>query len=193
MTEQEARRILGISAETDMQEIKKRYRRLMLQAHPDAADPSGGSCGSHTLRAREINLAYSLLKQGGSRDASASRRGPAAEKAAALFGKRAAPHETSPSTRRHIQNVKFCITQKIRKGLSWEISASQGENTCGPPRRIFHSFCSASPNAQKGFWTHLKTAFTGRRAPCLSSISSPQSSPFPNACRACLPAGAAVY
>lgn len=42
MTEQEARRILGISAETDMQEIKKRYRRLMLQAHPDAADPSGG-------------------------------------------------------------------------------------------------------------------------------------------------------
>ena len=37
MTEQEARRILGISAETDMQEIKKRYRRLMLQAHPDAA------------------------------------------------------------------------------------------------------------------------------------------------------------
>ena len=61
MTEQEARRILGISAETDMQEIKKRYRRLMLQAHPDAADPSGGSCGSHTLRAQEINLAYSCL------------------------------------------------------------------------------------------------------------------------------------
>ena len=88
MTEQEARRILGISAETDMQEIKKRYRRLMLQAHPDAADPSGGSCGSHTLRAQEINLAYSLLKQGGSRDASASQVRPAAEKGSSAFRKK---------------------------------------------------------------------------------------------------------
>ncbi|MGI5999553.1 MAG: J domain-containing protein [Candidatus Merdisoma sp.] len=88
MTEQEARRILGISAETDMQEIKKRYRRLMLQAHPDAADPSGGSCGSHTLRAQEINLAYSLLKQGGSRDASASQERPAAEKGSSAFRKK---------------------------------------------------------------------------------------------------------
>lgn len=63
MTEQEARRILGVSPEADFDEIKKRYRRLMLQVHPDT-DIRGEK--QLTLHAQRNNLAYETLKKGNS-------------------------------------------------------------------------------------------------------------------------------
>lgn len=61
MTEQEARRILGVSPEADFDEIKKRYRRLMLQVHPDT-DIRGEK--QLTAHAQRNNLAYETLKRG---------------------------------------------------------------------------------------------------------------------------------
>ena len=63
MTEQEARRILGVSPEADFDEIKKRYRRLMLQVHPDT-DIRGEK--QLTAHAQRNNLAYETLKKGNS-------------------------------------------------------------------------------------------------------------------------------
>ena len=60
MTEQEARRILGVSPEADFDEIKKRYRRLMLQVHPDT-DIRGEK--QLTAHAQRNNLAYETLKK----------------------------------------------------------------------------------------------------------------------------------
>ena len=56
MTEREAYRILGRSPGADGAELKRTYRRLMMQAHPDA--------GKNAVpdRARELNLAYAVLK-----------------------------------------------------------------------------------------------------------------------------------
>lgn len=60
MTRQQACRILGISTDASGQEIKKRYRKLMMQVHPDV---------HHTVRerypynAKDINMAYSYLKE----------------------------------------------------------------------------------------------------------------------------------
>lgn len=63
MNQKEARRILGITPDADPIEIKKAYRRLMLETHPDADVFSDGEL---TRRAQEINLAYSVLKKGAS-------------------------------------------------------------------------------------------------------------------------------
>ncbi len=69
MTEQEARRILGVSPEADFDEIKKRYRRLMLQVHPDT-DIRGEK--QLTAHAQRNNLAYETLKKGNSGKSSSS-------------------------------------------------------------------------------------------------------------------------
>lgn len=59
MTRQQACRILGIRPDASGSEIKKRYRNLMMQVHPDV---------HHTVRksypysAKDINRAYSFLK-----------------------------------------------------------------------------------------------------------------------------------
>lgn len=60
MTEREAYKILGISPGTPSHEIKKRYRQLIMQVHPDI-DPS--SDDRSTYQAQKINTAYSLLKK----------------------------------------------------------------------------------------------------------------------------------
>ncbi len=57
MTELDACRILGVEPGTGMDEIKRKYRKLMHRVHPDAV--LGGGAGE----AQEINLAYSVLKQ----------------------------------------------------------------------------------------------------------------------------------
>ncbi|HJA91983.1 MAG TPA: J domain-containing protein [Candidatus Eisenbergiella merdipullorum] len=57
MTEQEAYRILGISPGADEADIKRRYRKLMMRAHPDAG------LENPIDDARKINAAYTLLKK----------------------------------------------------------------------------------------------------------------------------------
>ena len=58
MTRREAYKILGISPETSKDEIKKRYRQLMFQVHPDSGGSSAEGC---RYSAQEINIAYELV------------------------------------------------------------------------------------------------------------------------------------
>lgn len=58
VTVQEAYRILGVRPGTEKKEIKKKYRKLMMQVHPDVATSSRGNYG---YSAQEINSAYAVL------------------------------------------------------------------------------------------------------------------------------------
>ncbi len=59
MTREEACAVLGVSPGSTPEEIKKRYRMLMHQVHPD----SGAMVLSYPREAHEINAAYSFLKK----------------------------------------------------------------------------------------------------------------------------------
>ena len=59
MKKRDAYQILGLSAKASPQEIKKRYRQLMMQIHPDANTVSKETCG---YTAQDINRAYAVLK-----------------------------------------------------------------------------------------------------------------------------------
>ena len=66
----EAWHILGLPPGTGINEIKKRYRKLILQAHPDSRDSAKTSCpdgtsGQETFArsAQELNLAWAILKK----------------------------------------------------------------------------------------------------------------------------------
>ena len=61
MNLQQARRTLGITPEDDKAAIKKNYRRLMGQFHPDAQ--AGETASDSIRRAQEINEAYEYLKK----------------------------------------------------------------------------------------------------------------------------------
>ena len=61
MNLQQARRTLGITPEDDKTAIKKKYRRLMGQFHPDAQ--AGEGALDSIRRAQEINEAYEYLKK----------------------------------------------------------------------------------------------------------------------------------
>lgn len=61
MNLQQARRTLGVTPEDDKAAIKKKYRRLMGQFHPDAQ--SGEGTSDSIQRAQEINEAYEYLKK----------------------------------------------------------------------------------------------------------------------------------
>ena len=76
MTIPQAYRLLGLAPGASQEELKKRYRQLMHQVHPDAMPGSAAafenSSGSSSemapeklrlLRPQEINLAYGLLKK----------------------------------------------------------------------------------------------------------------------------------
>ena len=58
VTVQEAYRILGVRPGTEKKEIKKKYRKLMMQVHPDVVTSSRGNYG---YSAQEINSAYAVL------------------------------------------------------------------------------------------------------------------------------------
>lgn len=58
VTVQEAYRILGVRPGTEKNEIKKKYRKLMTQVHPDVITSSQRSYG---YSAQEINNAYAVL------------------------------------------------------------------------------------------------------------------------------------
>ena len=60
MTKKEACRILGVAADASLQDIKKRYRHLMTQVHPDVYLSMRKR---YAYNAREINIAYSVLRQ----------------------------------------------------------------------------------------------------------------------------------
>ena len=60
MTPSEAGKILGISPKADIEQVKKQYRRLMLQVYPDVSGPSKAR---YQYSAQEINLAYGVLKK----------------------------------------------------------------------------------------------------------------------------------
>lgn len=61
MTLQEACQILGIPLGTEKKEIKKKYRKLMMQVHPDVGISSQDHYG---YSAQEINSAYAALMKG---------------------------------------------------------------------------------------------------------------------------------
>lgn len=58
LTLQEAYRILDILPGTEKKEIKKKYRKLMMQVHPDAGTAFQGN---YKYSAQEINSAYAVL------------------------------------------------------------------------------------------------------------------------------------
>lgn len=60
MTIQEAYKILGLAPGTKDQEIKKRYRQLMRQVHPDVL---ANQEKSYPYNAHQITAAYSILRQ----------------------------------------------------------------------------------------------------------------------------------
>jgi hypothetical protein len=61
MNAQEAYRILGLKPGAEPTEIKKQYRKLMMQVHPDSA---AHVQGNYRYSAQEINHAYSVLSKG---------------------------------------------------------------------------------------------------------------------------------
>lgn len=73
MTETEAYRILGLPAGTGLQELKKKYRKLMMQMHPDSGTQEKEGCG---YSAQEINAAYTALKNLFSKELSSNARPP---------------------------------------------------------------------------------------------------------------------
>jgi hypothetical protein len=60
MTVKEAYRILGLPPGTDFYDIKKKYRKLMMQVHPDVSDNVKKSVPYY---AHDINTAYAVLKE----------------------------------------------------------------------------------------------------------------------------------
>lgn len=61
MTSREALKLLGLSPEATLLDIKKQYRRLMHQIHPDASPDSRTAVSGPN--AQELNLAYGILKR----------------------------------------------------------------------------------------------------------------------------------
>ena len=87
MTEREAYRVLGIPPGVPKDQIKKRYRKLMLQLHPDALAASGEFDLS---LAQKITLAlFGFEKEHGSRK---SGRFPAGQRSGGP--KKSVPHGT---------------------------------------------------------------------------------------------------
>ena len=60
MTKREAYKILGLPPGTPLPEIKKRYRKLITQVHPDTVPSPDGRFTHHAQR---LNTAYTLLKK----------------------------------------------------------------------------------------------------------------------------------
>ncbi|CAE7907857.1 dnaJ, partial [Symbiodinium necroappetens] len=68
------RRVLGVDRKASGDEIKKAYRKLAMQYHPDR-NPDDGEAEQ---RFKEVNEAYGVLKDDQSRFTGAARRGGAA-------------------------------------------------------------------------------------------------------------------
>lgn len=75
MTPKEAYQVLSLPPGTKLDAIKKRFRQLMMQVHPDI---HASSIESYPYNAQEINTAYSVLKKSllGLQDSLSSKTGP---------------------------------------------------------------------------------------------------------------------
>ena len=152
MTEKEAYRILGLVPGTGIHEIKKRYRQLILTAHPD----TGSVRPVHD--AQKLNAAYSVLKKG-----IADSRFPireretetaAGQRSEEAYGCMDAPVNSSAYREREILHYAedqegtvlgtFCIA---RGKYLWKVQED------------FPLFCSASTVAAPGFLTKWTTPF----------------------------------
>jgi DnaJ like chaperone protein len=63
---QEAMRLLGVSATTEPEQIKRAYRRLLSKHHPDKLEGSGANeaqVKAATERTRELHSAYTVIRQ----------------------------------------------------------------------------------------------------------------------------------
>lgn len=63
---QEAMRLLGVSATTEREQIKRAYRRLLSKHHPDKLEGSGANeaqVKAATERTRELHNAYTVIRQ----------------------------------------------------------------------------------------------------------------------------------
>ncbi|QLF92852.1 TerB family tellurite resistance protein [Pseudomonas sp. ABC1] len=63
---EQALRLLGVSASSDMQEVKRAYRRLLSKSHPDKLEGSGATpeqVREATERTRELHNAYALIRE----------------------------------------------------------------------------------------------------------------------------------
>lgn len=108
MTRQEAYKILGIPPDATGEEIKKTYRRLMQQVHPDSGGPSGAD---HAYSAREINAAYELLRRGH----------PAGESGGHTFGQTAGPRAgkgfDAKKYREHVWNAPLNVNAYMEREI----------------------------------------------------------------------------
>jgi DnaJ like chaperone protein len=65
ISEQDAYKILGVSPSDDMDTIKKKYRKLVRQYHPDilrSQDKDDAYIEEATAKTQEINQAYQVIK-----------------------------------------------------------------------------------------------------------------------------------
>ncbi|NEL40675.1 MAG: DnaJ domain-containing protein, partial [Xanthomonas perforans] len=63
---QQALRLLGVTADSEVQQIKKAYRRLLSRHHPDKMAGSGAApekVREATEATRELHNAYALIRQ----------------------------------------------------------------------------------------------------------------------------------
>lgn len=158
MTEKEAYQVLGLTPGATLRELKKKYRELMIQVHPDSGIhtsrqiPSLGASPYTQARcsytAQEINCAYSILKE---KSLPIPIQSPAGMQTITRSGNRllsGMPLSMKMPTR----NGRSCNMRKNQTVLSMEIFALQKENTCGPQKKIFLCFCSACISAVNGYW-----------------------------------------
>ena len=149
MTIKEAYQILGLPVGTDFYEIKKRYRQLMLQVHPDSCEPfvsrePSMSRAPSVSCAQEITAAYSVLKRSVSGSSTSVLQ----------KGRETARNDRKPGPEEKRYNWNAPVNEHAyrEREIYHYAEDSEGtilgsfciarENICGPQKKTFHYFCS---------------------------------------------------